>query len=78
MSRSPKGFTTPRTTGLQSTAAYRANGRKPLFDAATCARIRRRRDEDGLSLTELAQMYDVSTTTIRAAIRRDEFGGGNG
>lgn len=65
-------FSTPRTPGLTS-AAYRANGKKPLFDAETCARIKRRNDE-GVSFRELSLAYDVSITTIRGAIRRAEFG----
>ena len=67
-------FSTPRTPGLTS-AAYRASGKKPLFDAETCARIKRRNDE-GVSFRELSLAYDVSIATIRAAIRRAEFGDG--
>lgn len=65
-------FSTPRTTGLTSSAAYRANGKKPLFDAETCARIKRRNDE-GVSMNELRLAYGVGISTIRGAIRRAEL-----
>ena len=52
--------------------SYLHNGRKPMFDIATCKRIKARRD-DGLTLVALAEMYGVRVDTIRNAIMRAEF-----
>lgn len=63
---------TPRQSSRYTSAAYRANGKKPIFDAETCARIKRRNDE-GVSMNELRLAYGVGISTIRGAIRRAEL-----
>ena len=63
---------TPRQSSRYTSAAYRANGKKPIFDADTCARIKRRNDE-GVSMNELRLAYGVGISTIRGAIRRAEL-----
>lgn len=63
---------TPRQSSRYTSAAYRANGKKPMFDGDQCARIKRRNDE-GVSMNELRLAYGVGISTIRGAIRRAEL-----
>lgn len=63
---------TPRQSCRYTSAAYRANGKRPMFDDDQCARIKRRHD-DGVSMTELRLAYGVGISTIRGAIRRAEL-----
>lgn len=64
---------TPHRKAVTSSKSYLANGRKPRFDLATDAAIKKANDR-GVSMAELARLYGVKPDTIRSALIRAEFG----